>query len=258
MNSGSNIKSLFISFLIIISIGNTISLLDFNFPSAIGLTNKNVFIVEQNGIYVYDEGLNNIIYRYPFQESEKIKDVTTLSKVIIKYEMNNIICLINGKIFFFDYEGKLLKKTGILINDNPYYHPSLTHIPLGDTSSYFYVISYFINVNKVYKQRVLYYKINISTKINSLVDDLTLDQFETKTWAGLSKDTYNFKVMGLSCEYMQCKNDDSYNFLVCFLTIERNEASSLAVNYFKIASDSIETSKVFKMVLLMEFLMYNK
>ena len=246
MNSSSNIKILFISFLIIISIGDAISLLDFNYPSSIGLTNKNVFIVEKNGIYVYDEGLNNIIYSYPFQESEKIKDVNTLSKVIIKYEMNNIICLINEKIFFFDYEGKLLKKTGILISENPYYHPSLTHIPLGDTSSYFYVISYFINVNNAYKQRVLYYKIALSNKAISLLGNLTLDNFESKALAGLSTDTYNFKGMGLSCEYMQCENDDSYNFLVCFLTIEKNKATSLSLNYFKVTSDSIGKSKVFK------------
>ena len=49
MNSSSNIKILFISFLIIISIGDAISLLDFNYPSSIGLTNKNVFIVEKMG-----------------------------------------------------------------------------------------------------------------------------------------------------------------------------------------------------------------
>ena len=246
MNSIPNIKSLFISFLFIISIGNAFSLLDFNYPSAISLTNGNVFIVEQNGIYVYDEGLKNIIYSYPFQENEKITDVATLSKVIIKYEMNNIICLIKEKIYFFDYEGKLLKKTGTLISDNPYYHPSLTHIPLSDLSSYFYVISYFINVNNSYNQRVLYYKISLSSKANSQLDDLTLDKFESKAWAGLATDTYEFKGMGLSCEYMQCENDDSYNFLVCVLTIKKDDASSLSLNYFKVNLTAIEKSKTFK------------
>jgi hypothetical protein len=27
--------------------------------------------------------------------------------------------------------------------------------------------------------------------------------------------------MGLSCEYMQCENDDEYNYLVCFMTIKK-------------------------------------
>ena len=85
---------------ILISFENVISLLDFNYPSAISLSNKNVFVVEKNGIFVYDEQLKNIIYSHPFQdENDKINDSDKLSKVVIKYKANYIICLINRKIF---------------------------------------------------------------------------------------------------------------------------------------------------------------
>ena len=59
----------------IISLENVKSLLDFNYPSAISLLNQNVFIVEENGIFVYDKQLKNIIYSHPFQEeSDKINN----------------------------------------------------------------------------------------------------------------------------------------------------------------------------------------
>ena len=62
----------FILLLIVIFFEEIYSLLDFTYPSAIGLMNQNVFIVEQNGVFVYDEELKNIIYSHTFEESEKI------------------------------------------------------------------------------------------------------------------------------------------------------------------------------------------
>ena len=82
----------FILLLIIIFFEEIYSLLDFTYPSAIGLMNQNVFIVEQNGVFVYDEELKNIIYSHTFEESEKI----TLPelKVCAKYchQMHPIQC----------------------------------------------------------------------------------------------------------------------------------------------------------------------
>ena len=236
MNLILNGKKIFIiSTIIIISLEPAISLLNFTYPSAISLTNNNVLIVEMNGIYVYDEHLKNIIYSYPFEETEKITSTSILSNMIIKFEFNNIICLINQKIFLFDNKGIFLMKTGILINERIYYHPSLTPIPIIESNSYYYVISYFIYENSSYKQRVLYNKINLLYEINSLLGALTLDKFESKAFAGLSTDTYDFQAKGLSCEFMQCENDDSYNYLVYFLTIIKSDDNvALILNYFKL------------------------
>ena len=109
--------NLFIIYIIIstIKVGELIS---FTYPSAISLMNGNFFIVEQNGIFVYDEQLTNIIRNYSFKEEDKISDLDSLSNVIIQYKrnyQNYIICLINAKIYFFFYEGKLLKETGKII-----------------------------------------------------------------------------------------------------------------------------------------------
>ena len=131
MKSGFNGINIFLLY-IVIPFGNMISSLDLNFPSAISLPNKNVFVVEKNGIFVYDEQLKNITYSHPFQDkSDKITDSEKLSKVIIKFKASYIICLINRKIFFFDQEGKdLLLKTEAIITEVNYYYPALIPMPV--------------------------------------------------------------------------------------------------------------------------------
>ena len=117
MNQGFKGKY-FLTLILIISIGNVKSLLNFNFPSAINLSNGNIFIVEKEGIYVYDPTLKNKIYSYTFRdENDKINDIDDLSKVVIKASGMYILCLINSKIFIFDNEGKYLFETEKLIED---------------------------------------------------------------------------------------------------------------------------------------------
>ena len=74
--------------------------IDLTYPSAFCLINSNIFLIEQKGVYVYDQTLENIInsYSYPFNEEKKINNPNELSNIIIKYQnnaMNNLICLIN-------------------------------------------------------------------------------------------------------------------------------------------------------------------
>ena len=239
-----NINLLHLSILFL-TIENTVSILDFTYPSAIGLLNKNIFIVEKEGFYVYDENLQNIIYSYPFQEErEKINNLDILSKVRIVSKGNFIVCLVNRKIYFFDYEGKLFSKTDELITEEIYYYPALTFIPIDEGNCYYYTISYFIGVNGSYKQRVLYYKLSKYDKINYPINELTLNEFESKKTIGT--DSYDFNNMGLSCEYMQSENEEEYKYLVCFCAIKKSNKISLANNYFELNSNSISKNLDFK------------
>ena len=102
----SSFNDILIFVLYIISFEKVISLLDFTYPSSIGLINENVFIIEKNGIFVYDKELKNIVYNYLFEEEgDKISNLSSLSNLVIKSKGNYIVCLINRKIFLFDYEG---------------------------------------------------------------------------------------------------------------------------------------------------------
>ena len=214
------------------------SLLDFNYPSAINILNRNIFIVEKDGIFVYDEHLENIIHNYPFfSESDKIDTLDKLSKVIIKSKRNYVICLINSKIYFFDYEGKLLVETEKLITDANIYNPTLTPIIFNEDNYYYYAIAYFINSSGSYKLKILYYKINITTKSNHYIDQLTIDKREVSYV--FFTDTYYFQNQGLSCEYMEAENNQEDNFLVCFFIFKLDDKLYLSQSFFGITTNSL-------------------
>ena len=106
MKSVINSSILFRLYILISIIEIIISRLDINYPSSLSLSNGNIFIVEKKGIFVYDGHLKNVIYNYIFEEGEQINNLDIFSNVIVKFKNNYIICLVNNKIFFSDYEGK--------------------------------------------------------------------------------------------------------------------------------------------------------
>ena len=229
----------FLSLVLIISIGNVKSLLNFNFPSAINLSNGNIFIVEKEGIYVYDAALKNKIYSYTFRdENDKINDVDDLSKVVIKASGMYILCLINSKIFIFDYEGKYLSETGKLIDDQNILHPTFTIIPLADSNYYYYIIGYFILEDESYIHKLLYYKINISTKENEYIKNLIVDRDD---YGLIVQNDYPMKgMMGLSCEYLKEEDDGEDIFLVCFYIIQKNDKFSLTQKFIKVTDTKVK------------------
>lgn len=115
-------------FLLILLIQKGNSLISFTHPSAISLPNNNFLIVEQNGVYVYDQNLANVIKSYPFSDSEKIEHLYQLSEIIIKYKNDYVICLINSQVHLFDNQGNRLCVTDNLIPDSDYSFPTLAPI----------------------------------------------------------------------------------------------------------------------------------
>ena len=219
------------------------ALISFTYPSAISLMNGNFFIVEQNGIFVYDEQLTNIIRNYSFKEEDKIANLDSLSNVIILYKrnyQNYIICLINGKIYFFDYEGKLLKETEKIITDENYYHPTLTPIKLDDDyNSYYYIVGYYTYESSSYKIKLLYYKINLSDYSNNYITSFSLVEFTSSFW----KDKYHFEGQGLSCEYLNAENYDQDTFLTCFFIINIDNKMALSHNFFGVTDSELSINK---------------
>ena len=248
--NGINIAILFLTFLI----RNVISLLNFNYPSAISLINGNVFVVEKKGIFIYDSQLKNIVDSHPFQdEDDEIDSEDSLSKVIIKLKGTYIICLINRKIFFFNQYGNFILETEQLINEENYSYPTLIPMTaLNEQNNYYYIISYFIYEDNSYKQKLKLYYINTFYKSNNFVKEKPFNQMEAKAWWGFSTDTYDYHNKGLSCEYMQAENLNEYNYLVCFFIINKDSKLSLSQNYFEISSTEISINKKFPAGLLNE------
>ena len=140
--TSNGLINMFLLYIITNSFRKVVSLVDLNYPSAISLDNGNIFIIEKNGILVYDEQLNNIIYNYPFNEERQITDSTN---VILKQKNNYIICLINSIIYFFNYENKLLYKYENVISDVNAFNLTLTPKDLNDINFFYYVIGYIID-----------------------------------------------------------------------------------------------------------------
>ena len=202
------------------------SLISFKYPSSISLLNHNFFIVEEKGIYVYDKDFKYIVKSYLLAADEQINSLDQLSEVIIKYQNEYLICLINSKIYFFDKTGTKLLITEKVILDDIYYHPTLA--PIFNKSGYYYfVIGYFILDSGKYKLKLLYYKINLTDYSYSNFHTHIDDDFESFYWF-----TYKFKNKGLSCDYMV--DDDNYDdyYLLCFFIIEGDDGDELAESFY--------------------------
>ena len=221
------IINIFLLYIIINSIGKVISSLDLNYPSAISLDNGNVFIIEKNGIFLYNEELNNVIFNYQFNEEEQIIDSTN---VVLKQKNNYIICLVNSIIYFFYSENNSLNKFLDLENDENINNPSITLIDSDNTNFFYYVIEYIFNEDNTNKLKLLYYKINYQDKSNIHIGNEILDDC----------DGYTLENKGVSCEYMQTNNNVDY-FLVCFFIVKRSNKLSLAENFFFISNTELYT-----------------
>ena len=109
------------NFFIIILISNIIrtdSKLAFNYPTSIALENKNIFVIEENGIYICDPNLNEKLKTIKtFSETEKISSPEKLSTVILIRTNYFLISLINYKVYFFYYTGTYAYNSDTLIAD---------------------------------------------------------------------------------------------------------------------------------------------
>lgn len=240
---------------LIFFIQKPISALDFTYPSAITISNGNIFVIEKEGIFVYDEQLANIVYNYPFDEDEKINDLNSLSNIIIKYRYDYIICLINLKIYFFSNEGEKLLETEKLITDENFSYPTLTPINLND-NDYYYIIGFFLNENNLYKLKLIFYKINLSSSdyLNAKIFENTIDKFTISFWNNIRL----FQNMGLSCEYMQTEDNESDNFLTCFFIIEIKNSLTLAHYLFDVSAISFNVNEKYYYAYINNIDMLNK
>ena len=134
-----NIFTFIIFFFLIKYIHSSIT---FNFPSAIKLDNGYIFVIDELGIYIYDETVTNLIRtEYLFDEEDQIRTKDDLSRVIIK-KYNKYLCMINYKIFIFDNEGQFLYKNSQFLTSTLPNHYTL--IPCGILNGdIYYIIGYY-------------------------------------------------------------------------------------------------------------------
>ena len=228
--------------------------LKFNYPTSITLSNKNIFVIEENGIHICDPNFTQKIKTVVSFDSDedKISTPEKLSKVILIKRSAYIISLISYKIYFFNTDGSFLYNSQRLIeNFEPKY---FTLSPISKTDNIiYYVVSYF---DKNIKLNLLYYKFNIREKVNTKISTTIEDNLKERDYY-LDYDGYycyyyddqkywEFKNQGLSCLNMY----DSYmydngrlsSFLVCFFVTKEYPYEYLEELVFKVENNKIEKS----------------
>ena len=188
------------------------SILSFTYPQTTTLSNKNILVVEKNGIYVCNKDFNSIISTlYSFPEEDKITTPSRLSKTIIKKSSYMILILSNYKLYIVSTETGTLfyqSNTRIISGVDPEY-VTLAYSYIPTNRKLFFIVGYIDNSNNL---NIKYYKLlsNGIFELNSL-------SFNSIT---RESKVYNFQNKGLSCDNIQDTYDTydtSYTFITCFL-----------------------------------------
>ena len=155
-----NTLSLIIFFLFI---NKEISKPTFTFPTAITLSNGDIFIVEKLGIYIYNSGFSLKRTEYIFPEEDQIKAKDDLNRVTIKRFKNYILGLINYKFYFFDGQGRLIYGPSAKFYNQELEYYSLIPINFENNICYF-IIGFFdsnIHLNLIYSYYDIYNYLNL-------------------------------------------------------------------------------------------------
>ena len=89
----------------------------FNYPYSINLEKDNILLIQKTGIDIYDKSLNKLHNIIEFSKDEEISE-EKFSKIVIKYNNEYILSVINDKMFIFNNKGNLLYRSEEKINDN--------------------------------------------------------------------------------------------------------------------------------------------
>ena len=185
------------------------SILSFTYPQTTTLSNKNILVVEKNGIYVCNKDFNSIISTlYSFPEEDKITTPSLLSKTIIKKSSYMILILSNYKLYIVKTEtGSLFyqNNTRIISGVDPEY-VTLAYSYIPTDRKLFFIVGYIDNSNNL---NIKYYKL-LSNGISEL-DSLSFNSITRES------KVYNFQNKGLSCDNIKDSYSSSYTYITCFL-----------------------------------------
>jgi hypothetical protein len=220
---------------IIIFIANILyskEILQFKYPTSTLLKNKNILVIEENGIFICDNSFTNIVNTIKsFTEDDKIT-LEKLSTVILINKEDYIISLIDSKVYFFDPEGNLIYNSEKLIYSYSPTYISLTPI-IYENNCIDYVVSYF---DSDVHLRLLYYQFDIDTKNNKLISEKIEVNFLDIVSGRYSYSSYNFKHQGLSCVYIEDYYYEKYyyeNYFIFYNDIEKKSFSLFKYFIFK-------------------------
>ena len=243
-----------LNLLIIALISNIIkaqSQLKFKYPTSITLSNKNIFVIEENGIFICSQDFTSIRRTVEtFYNEDKISSLEKYSTVILIKRNDFIISLINYKIYIFNKDGDSLYNSRKLFSD--YYPTSISLIPIS-YSNYviYYMIAYFDSDTKL---NILYYYYDIYYEKSNFITKITEDNLKQRKCYSKScyydSSSYHFDFVnsGLSCVDIKDSSYyfDEYFYLVCFFVAKSSKHEYLEELVFTYDDNEINLSSKFE------------
>ena len=216
----------FFLIIFLLLINSSFSNFSFKYPYAFKLNNKNIFLIHQKGIDIFNKNFSKKISNVlTFPETEQITSDASLSKVTSVIADDYIICLINDEIYIFDQKGKFLKKSDEKITTLNVEYYSLIYLYIKSNMLYFIIA--FISSEKLYLYSYNYNILNKSFTNYAFLKDAS---------------SYNIKNSGLSCHYMKYYSYNNYRYLItCLYYISYYE---MGIEYYDVTETTLSKSSL--------------
>ena len=206
--------------------GKYFSEITYKYLKAITLLNGNIFMINENGIDIYDPSLSTKITGVlAFDKDEKIiyDDLSLITFTSFTESDNGyIICIINNKIYIFDKEGtsKYISQEILEELQGEYY----TLIPIKKENNIYYYMIGFINQDKCIQ--LLFFNYNDDNKTNTFIKVEPI--FDS---------TRTIQNKGLSCQLME--HPSNRKMIVCFVNFEGSHGQNI-FSFFLIEPETHE------------------
>ena len=212
-------KNLFLLlFLLLISISkqglSEIISFDSKYPNSITLNNGNILIVTENGLFLYDiiDTKISIIFNFT-----TVSCTQSAFLQLSEEEGGNIFCLVNNILYILSSNANNV----IYFNlpEELYDHFCSLNFYKKENNYLYYTVVFSDN-SKIFN--LLYYKMNIESKINNLIVSKTYESINSE---GMTQILF---YINIACEFM--KSNSLGKLLVCFH--ENVDAKEIGISFF--------------------------
>ena len=236
-------KLFLLTLILNINFFNSIQLFE-RFTNSLLLSNKQLFLVTENGFRLYNENLDELKNHYDFTSYERrIKSDNEQDTICLaEYEDGIIIALVNNYIYAFDQNGDYISDYNLngylMANPQSYYYYSLIPFKLNDNR--YFVISFNDNT------QIALIKFSFTNPVNepfTLKYKIYKNEEKRVTSYGINCIKFDTEVSNLVCSY---QIEYSYELGISFYSVTESSIEELTN---KTTSTPINQASIIKVVL---------
>ena len=165
------VSFLFLTYLVLKIESKTI--IDSTYPFSLTLYNENILLITKQNIIFYDNSFNSIIKMYNLSESEMAQNIIgTYKTMACQYPIEHysyILVFVMDQLYFFDQYGNKLQKQNFTIEFSSQNYYEI--IPIKSLLNELYYIISLTTKESPFAIKLFYYKMNINTGENKLIEE---------------------------------------------------------------------------------------